>query len=99
METRKGFPLWCNRSVGFDDASIVVKKCSKIADYVPPEQPKVKEGNCLVIIHKNNRSKLIGVALCGPQAFEMYSGAVLETGLKCELYEVSREFLEKHGNI
>jgi len=99
MTNRKGFPLWYNRSVGFDDASIVVEKCRKIADYVPPGQPQVKEGLCLVIVTKNSQGKLIGIALCGPQAFEMYSGAVLETGLKCEIYEVSREFLEKHGNI
>ena len=95
---RKGFPLWYNQTqtIGFDDASIVVRECRKISDYVPPTPPDVKENHCLVLVVKGAGNRLLGVAFCNANAFEMYSGAVLECDFKQELYEAPREFIETH---
>jgi hypothetical protein len=92
------FPNWFGHSMGFDDAGIVVKECRKINNCVPPEPPEVKENHCLVLVTEGAENKLIGLAFCGPKAFEAYHGAVLSIFEgNVWLYEASKEFLEQHG--
>jgi hypothetical protein len=92
------FPDWFGHSMGFNDASIVVKACRKLCNSVPPEPPEVRENHCLVLVVEGAGNKLVGLSFIGPNAFKLYVGAVLSIHeTKIALYEVSREFLEQHG--
>ena len=92
------FPNWFGHAMGFDDAEIVVKQCRQVSNYVPPTPPEVKDNHCLVLVAEGRGDKLIGIAICGPNAFEVYGGAVLSIFEgKVWLYEASKEFVEKYG--